>query len=145
MLSRIAKKLNHRLDVRMVPESYENETMNYAFRELLRGLRKKSGLKIDEFSRKSGIEQEEVLKMERNGCYRPTPRALHKLSKFYGIPQRKLAVLAGAVRDVPPDLEQEFSRFAAQSESFGRLTPEEQETLDEFVKFLREENQGDCI
>jgi transcriptional regulator with XRE-family HTH domain len=142
MLSRIAKKLNHRLNVRMVPESYDNDTMNYAFRELLRGLRKKSGLKIDEFARSSGIEQEEVLKMERNGCYRPTPLALHKLSKFYGIPQRRLAVLAGTVRDVPPDLKQEVSRFAAQSEYFCRFTPEEQETLDEFVKFLREENKA---
>jgi transcriptional regulator with XRE-family HTH domain len=142
MLSRIAKKLNHRLNVRMVPENDETETMNYAFRELLRGLRKKSCLKIDEFAKKSGIEQEEVMRMERNGCYRPTPLALHKLSKFYGIPQRRLAVLAGAVRDVPTDLKQEVSRFAAQSESFAKLTIEEQQTLDEFVKFLREENQA---
>jgi transcriptional regulator with XRE-family HTH domain len=140
MLSRIAKKLNHRLNVRMVPENFENETMNYAFRELLRGLRKKTGMKIDEFASKSGIDQEEVLRMERNGCYRPTPLALHKLSKFYGIPQRRLAVLAGAVRNVPAELEQEVSRFAAQSESFAKLTPEEQQILDEFVKFLREES-----
>lgn len=142
MLSRIAKKLNHRLNVRMVPEGYANETMNYAFRELLRGLRKKSGLKIDEFARKSGIEKEEVLRMERNGCYRPTPLALRKLSKFYEIPQQRLAVLVGAVRDVPTDLQQEVSNFADRSESFCKLTTEEQQTLDAFVKFLREENEA---
>ena len=140
MLSRIAKKLNHRLNVRMVPENFENETMNYAFRELLRGLRKKTGMKIDEFAKQSGIDREEVLRMERNGSYRPSPLALHKLSKFYRIPQRRLAVLAGAVRNVPAELEQEVSRFAAQSESFAKLTPEEQQTLDQFVKFLREES-----
>jgi transcriptional regulator with XRE-family HTH domain len=140
MLSRIAKKLHHRLNVRMVPENFENETMNYAFRELLRGLRKKTGMKIDEFAGQSGIDREEVLRMERNGCYRPSPLALQKLSKFYGIPQGRLAVLAGAVRTVPAELEQEVSRFAAQSESFAKLTPEEQLTLDEFVKFLREDS-----
>jgi hypothetical protein len=64
------------------------------------------------------------------------------LSKFYGIPQRRLAVLAGAIRDVPADLEREVSRFAAQSESFAKLTPEERRTLDEFVTFLREESTG---
>jgi len=31
------------------------------------------------------------------------------------------------------------SRFAAQSESFSKLEPEEKRILDEFVKFLREE------
>lgn len=142
MLSRIAKKLNHRLNVRIVPENRESQTMNYAFRELLRGLRKEKGLKVEEVAERSGIEREEVLRMERNECYRPTPLALHKLSKFYGIPQRRLAVLAGAVRDVPADLEREVSRFAAQSESFAKLTPEEQRTLDEFVNFLREESTG---
>ena len=142
MLSRIAKKLNHRLNVGMLPESRESETMNYAFRELLRGLRKEKGLKIDQVAERSGIDREEILRMERNECYRPAPLTLHKLSKFYGIPQRRLAVLAGAIRDVPADLEREVSRFAAQSESFAKLTPEERRTLDEFVTFLREESTG---
>ena len=140
MLSRIAKELNHRLNVRMVPENFENETMTYAFQDLVRGLRKKTGMKLDEFARQSGIDREEILRMERNGCYRPSPLALRKLSKFYAIPQKRLAVLAGAVKNVPRELEQEVSKFAAKSESFAKLTPEEQQTLDEFVRFLREES-----
>jgi len=53
------------------------------------------------------------------------------------VSQRKLAVLAGAVKDVSIDMRKEASMFAAQHESFSKLTDEEKRTLDEFVKFLR--------
>ena len=49
----------------------------------------------------------------------------------------KLAVLAGAIREVPNDLREHAARFAAQSDSFAKLTKEEQRLLDEFVGFLR--------
>jgi hypothetical protein len=64
---------------------------------------------------------------------------LHKLSRFFEIPQTKLALLAGAIKDIPPAFCQEASSFAAKSESFSKLTPEERKILDEFVKFLRTE------
>jgi len=78
-----------------------------------------------------------VIALEQNPAYRPSPLTLHRLSQFFEVPQRKLAVLAGAVRDVPSDLREQAARFAAESESFSRLTKEEQRVLDEFVGFLR--------
>jgi hypothetical protein len=50
-----------------------------------------------------------------------------------------LAALAGAIKEIPPEFQAEASSFAAKSESFSRLTDEEKTTLDEFVKFLKEE------
>lgn len=139
MLSRIAKALNKHLKIQMTPENEQHQTMRFVFQEVVKGLRRKLGLKVDQFANKIGIGKNDVLAMERNVTYLPTPLVLQKLSKFYGISQRKLAVLAGAIKDVTPEFSEETSRFAAKSESFSKLTEEEKRTLDEFVKFLRRE------
>lgn len=142
MLSRIAKALNRHLSVEMTSKDQDVDTIRYVFREVVRSLRREKGLKIDQFAKKSGINREDVIAMERKVGYQPTPLILHKLSKFYKISQRKLAALAGAIKDISPDLREEASRFAAQSESFSKLTEEERHTLDEFVKFLRAEEDN---
>ena len=80
--------------------------------------------------------------MERNLGYKPSPLDIHNLSKLYKIPNKKLAVLAGAIKEMPPKLQVETSRFAAQSESFSKLTDEERRTLDEFITFFRSEDSG---
>ena len=141
MLSRIAKALNRHLSVKLVPKIEENATIRFVFQEVLKGLRRERGLKIDQFSKKVDIAREDVVALERDTTYRPSPLILHKLSKFYNISNRKLAYLAGAVTDIPANIQEEASKFAAKSESFSNLTDEERKTLDEFVKFLKTEVQ----
>ncbi|NQT55892.1 MAG: helix-turn-helix domain-containing protein [Desulfobacteraceae bacterium] len=142
MLSRIAKALNKRLTVQVTPtEDEHRQTMRFVFREVIKGLRRKRGLKIGQFAIRAGIDKKDVLAMERNVNYRPSPLILHKLSQFFGVSHRKLAALAGAFKDIPPEFKNEASSFAAKSESFSKLTDEEKQTLDEFVKFLRDEGK----
>ncbi len=141
ILSRIAKALNRRLNVQISPEDDSNQNIRFTFQELIRGLRLKQGLKVDSFARKAGIGKKDALAMERNMNYIPTPLILHKVSKFFNIPQRMLAVLAGATKEISPGFREETSRFAAKSESFSNLTNEEKQALDELVKFLRIEGQ----
>ena len=142
MLSRIAKALNKRLTVQMTPtEDEQRQTMKYVFREVIRGLRREKGLKIEQFAKRAGIDKKDVLAMERNVNYLPGPLILHKLSQYFGVSHQKLAALAGAFKDVSPEFRTEASRFAAKSESFSKLTDEEKHTLDEFVKFLRDEGK----
>lgn len=140
MLSRIAKALNRRLSVSMPDRDKDAGTRRFVLQEVVRGLRKDKGLGIDKFAKKSGINRADVIAIERNPGYKPSPLVLHRLSKFYKISQRKLAFLAGAIKEIPPEVQAEASRFAAQSESFSKLTDEERRTLDEFVKFLRTED-----
>jgi transcriptional regulator with XRE-family HTH domain len=115
-------------------------TIRFVFQEVVRGLRKEKGLGINKFAEKSGINRADVIAIERNPDYKPSPLILHRLSKFFKISQRKLAFLAGAIKEMPLEVQAEASRFAAQSESFSKLTDEERRTLDEFVKFLRAED-----
>ena len=137
MLSRIAKTLNKRLQVSMT--NPESETIRYVFREVIKNLRRNRGLTVDQLAKRIDIDRDEITSMEQDSNYRPFPNTLYKLSKFYGISQRKLAELAGAITNVPQEMREQASRFAAQSDSFSKLTLEEKRTLDEFVKFLKEE------
>jgi ribosome-binding protein aMBF1 (putative translation factor) len=139
MLSRIAKALNQQVQVVIQPKDPELETVRFAFREVIRGLRRERALTVEQLAKKIEFPAEELAELERSSTYRPTPLVLHKLSKFFEIPQRTLAALAGAIADVPIGFRQQASSFAAKSESFSRLTNEEKKILDEFVKFLRTE------
>lgn len=139
MLQRIAEALDQRVRVQMTPADPDVEVIRFAFREIMRALRKRKGLTVDELAVELDADREEVAALERQEGYQPSPLLLYKTSHFYDIPQQKLAELAGVVAKVEPDLREQASRFAAQSESFAKLTVEERRTLDRFVKFLKSE------
>jgi len=137
MLQRVAEALEQKVQVRMTPADPEAGTIRFAFREIMRGLRKRKGLTLDELADRIGADREELAAMERQESYQPSPHLLDKLSRFYELPQQKLAELSGAVSDVEPALREQASRFAAQLESFAMLTAAERRTVDEFVSFLK--------
>lgn len=139
MLNRIALALKQKMTVVMTAADPEVNTMRHAFHLFVHMLRRQWKLTVDELSRRADIDREEIKAMERNNAYRPSPLTLHKLSRFYKIPEKRMLVLAGAVKDVPADMCEYASRFAAHSESFSHLTEEEKQALDEFVQFLKTE------
>lgn len=139
MLQRIAKALSCHLNVNLKKDDPKVTTMRYAFGELMKKLRLEGGWSIDQFVKKAGIDKEEALAIERDLSYKPSPLTLYKIGEFYKIPQQKIAILAGAIKPQHNNIVEYASRFAAQSESFSKLEPDEKRILDEFVKFLREE------
>jgi transcriptional regulator with XRE-family HTH domain len=140
MLNRIAKALNHSLKVHAVPPApVKEDDVSYAFHVFLRQLRRSKGLTVDKLAAALDLERSEVVAMERDCSYRPSPMTLHRISRLYGIPERRLAALAGALREVPAEFQERASRFAAQSDSFAKLSADERRALDEFMAFLRTE------
>lgn len=139
MLNRIARALNTRLTVSCVPRDPNSESLRHAFQLAVRKLRMLRGFSVEDLAKELDVAPEEILSLERDFSYRPPPLILYRLSKAFDVPQTSLNVLAGATTDAPPGLNEQASRFAAQSESFERLTREEKKILDEFVKFLRDE------
>ena len=142
MLNRIAKALNQKVAVIMTGGAPGSNALRYTFRVAMQGLRRSRGRTVIELSRKSGIDPEEIVSMERLDGYRPSPRSLHRLSQIYKIPEERLAGLAGAFTEIPEQIKKSASRFAAQSESFATLTREEKKALDRFVQVLRGETEG---
>ncbi len=140
MLERIATALNQKLTVVMTAREPEIQEVREAFNRVVQMLRRSRGLTIDGLAEQTGIDRTELVALERNPGYRPSPLTLHRLSQFFEVPDRKLAVLAGAIRDVPEGLRQHAAAFAAQSDSFSKLTKEEQRVLDDFVGFLRSDD-----
>ncbi len=139
MLDRIARALNQRVRVLVASEDKQIEQLRDVFRDVVRALRRERELTVDQLAKKLEMDRDEIVAMERNPGYRPSPVVLHKLSRFYGIPTRRLAALAGAIRETPESLVEEASRFAAQSDSFAKLSREERQLLDRFVNFLKKE------
>ena len=137
MLNRIAKALNQKLTVTMTAKDPEVNTLRYAFQLVLRNLRRRKGLTLDKLAEKTGLDPHELVAAERNAGYRPAPLTLHRLSEFYGVPEDRLAALAGAFREVPEGVSDSALRYAAQSDSFAKLTPEEQKALDQFIQALK--------
>jgi transcriptional regulator with XRE-family HTH domain len=140
MLNRIAEALQKKLTVVMTAKDPEVGVLRYAFHLCMQMLRRKQKMTIDDLAAKTTLDRNELIAMERNPGYHPSPLTLHKLSRFYGIPEKRMLVLAGAVKNVPHDVSQHASRFAAQSESFANLTAEEKRALDDFVKALRNDD-----
>jgi transcriptional regulator with XRE-family HTH domain len=139
VLERIATALNQKLAVVMTAREPDLLEVREAFHRVMHMLRRSRGLTIGELAEKTGIDRTELVALERNAAYRPSPLTLHRLSRFFEVPDRMLAILAGAIHDVSDELRREAARFAAQSESFSKLTKEEQRVLDDFVDFLRSE------
>jgi transcriptional regulator with XRE-family HTH domain len=139
MLSRIAQALKQKMTVVMTAQDPEVGAMRHAFHLVLQMLRRRQQLTVDALAKRADIDRDEIVAMERNNAYRPSPLTLHKLCKFYAIPEERMLVLAGAITEAPEGFSESASRFAAQSESFAKLTKEEQEALDEFLRFLKED------
>ena len=139
MLNRIAKALNQKLTVTVTARDPEMNALRYAFQLALCNLRRRHGLTIEKLAERTGIDRQELIAAERNAGYRPQPLTLHKLSNFYGVPERRLAALAGAFRQVPHGVAESASRYAAQSECFSKLTEEEKKALDQFMQVLKSE------
>ena len=139
MLQRIAEALDQKVIVEMTAKDPAIGEVRYVFQLFIQMLRRSKKLTIEELARKTEIDRDELVTMERNPGYSPTPLTLHRLCGFYGIPERKMLVLVGAVRHVPEDVKEHASRFAARSESCAGLTREQRRALDEFMTFLKSE------
>ncbi|MBN2395128.1 MAG: helix-turn-helix transcriptional regulator [Candidatus Atribacteria bacterium] len=116
----------------------KNIQIKRAFQTLVRLLRIKSGFDVEQFANKLGVDTDYIIELEHNISCRPTPLLLNKLSLIFKIPQQKLNLLAGAMKDIPQDLQIQASQFAAQLDSFAKLTDNEKKLVDEFVEFLRQ-------
>lgn len=137
MLARIATALNKKLSVDMSEVEPDTPELRYAFQKLLYLSRLRKGWSLEKAAKEVGVETAELHALERSDNYKPSPLVLYQLSEAYGVPQEKLAFLAGAFKTVPDELKKEASRFAAQSDSFDKITAEERKLLDGFIKILK--------
>lgn len=107
MLTRIAKALNLQLTVQMTAEEPHVDDKRFALLLLLCGLRRKLRLTVDQLAEKADVDRDEIIGLEREPGFKAEPRTLHKLAGFFELPAEGLLQLAGAVNQVPREIEAE--------------------------------------
>ena len=135
MLQRIADVLEQKLVVQLKTDDLSGSG-RIQFGQFLQLLRRRHGLTVDELAVKTGIDRADLALMEK-GNSAPEPVVISHLSSLYKVPLQQMLRVAGVVRDQDDEFVAHASRFAAQSESFDKLTREEKKALDEFVAYLR--------
>lgn len=115
------------------------EATKTAFVRLLQLLRRERRLSLEQLAQKADIELAELVKIETDESFKPTPRTIHQLAAFLKLPAKKLMALAGLLQIKDYNLQQASVRFAARSEPVEDVTPEEHAALEEYVKFLNEQ------
>ena len=103
---------------------------------LLQFLRRQKGLSDHDVAEQADIDGGELRKIELVPGYQPNPRTISNLERFFRLPRRSIAMLTGAVRVEQPGFAEEVVQFAAKSTAIGKLTKEERQHLNRFVKIL---------
>jgi transcriptional regulator with XRE-family HTH domain len=118
------------------PEAFE--VTRHAFIRLLQLARRAKGLTREELAQEADVETEDIANIETKPGYVPTPRTVYKIAQYLKVPEKKLMALSGLVQLKDPQFNRVAIRFAAHSERVEKLTGEERQALEEFVKFLNE-------
>ena len=115
------------------------EATKAAFVRLLQLARRERRLTLEALAEKADVDLAELVKIETDESFKPTPRTVHQLAAFLRLPAKKLMVLAGLLKVKDFGLQQASVRFAARSEPVEDLSPEEHAAFEEYVKFLNEQ------
>ncbi|MGH7138250.1 MAG: helix-turn-helix domain-containing protein [Pirellulales bacterium] len=109
-----------------------------AFAKLIELRRRERRLTVEQLAQRADIDLGEVVGLERGDECTPEPRTVYKLAAVLDLPEAKLMQLSGLTKPKDSRFAQEAVRFAARSEPVDKLSREEHEALEEFVKFLSE-------
>ena len=106
---------------------------------LLIMLRRRDNLDETELASKANVEETEIRRIEFDSSYLPSPRTIFNLERAFSLPSGVLAKLSGAIVHHSPAMEERVMEFAANAKSIGKLSKEEKQLLNAFVKFLTEQ------
>jgi len=109
-----------------------------AFGVLVRQLRRQRQWSIVELSERARVDVQDLRLIERDPHNKPRPRVVHQLSAVFEMPERALMKLSGATVTRDEAFEEEAKRFAAKSDDLSKLSKEEQQALNDYVKYLVE-------
>lgn len=106
------------------------------FSTLLKMLRLERKLTIEKLALKLDVDINELVLLERQVGYKATPRTLVALAEFYDIPKYVFLQLVGALKIQNDVIKEEMIRFAAESESFEKLSKEEKKLLNRIIEVI---------
>lgn len=120
----------------------KEKVIRVSFGILMHKLRLSKNLKLEQLANKVDVELAELFNIENESEYKPSLRTINQLAKYYDLPYKILAQIAGVVKNPDKNLANDMIRYAANSSSFEKLTKEEKIQLNDIIKVIKEhENQ----
>ena len=107
------------------------------FGRLIEYARRKQGLTVEALAEEADVDLGEIVEIETHEHVVPQVRTVYQLAKRLELPAGKLMEVAGLATP-RPEVSSAALKFAARSESTAKLTSEEREALEEFVRVLIE-------
>jgi len=111
------------------------------FGRLVEFARRQLGMSVEQLANEADIELSEIVEIEMHDETVPRVRTVFQLAKALKIPEGRLMEVAGLATP-RPEISHAALKFAARSESTAKLTFNEREALEEFVKVLVEVSDG---
>jgi transcriptional regulator with XRE-family HTH domain len=108
-------------------------TKKHTLGEELKGHRESQGLSLRVIEEKTGISNAYLSQLENNKIKKPSANVLHKLADVYNLEFNYLLSKAGILENKS----EESKSFSEYVFSKDNLTPEEEEELFKYLKFLR--------
>jgi len=112
------------------------EAMQLAFGKLVNFLRRKRGWALEELARRADVDAAELLLIEKEIHHRAEPRTVFQLANVFDLNIKGLQQLSGLAVVRNHDVVNEAVRFAANSDSIEKLTPEQTRSVEQFVAAL---------
>ena len=116
--------------------------MRVALGILVRQLRFKEGLSIEQLAKNAQVSEEELRQVEHDPHYTARPRLIFQLSSYFDVALSTLSQMAGATHAVERKLYNDAVKYAACSDDVSVLTQEQLESLNEFVALLNERSRS---
>lgn len=111
------------------------------FGRLIEFARRKNSLTVEQLAAKADIDLAVIVDIETQASPTPNVRTVYQLANALELPPARLMEVAGLAKP-RPEINSAAIKFAARSESTAKLTSEEKDALEEFVKVLVEVSDG---
>ncbi len=113
-----------------------------AFSRLLELWRRRMGWTLEQFAQHAEVDTEDLLMIEMGMGRPPSPRTVFQIAKVTEIPVGKLMELSGLATPRSGNTREAAVRFAAQSESMAKLSAQEDDALQTFIRILSDPQRG---
>lgn len=111
------------------------------FGRLIEFARRKKSLSVEQLAERAQIDLADIVEIEMNEMAAPDVRTVFQLANVLELPSARLMEVAGLATP-RPEVSSAALKFAARSEPTAKLSREEREALEEFVKVLVETSDG---
>ena len=127
---------------RPAPTSSDDDLVQMAFGRFVSLQRRELVLSIQELANRANVDVEELLLIEQSSHHKAEPRAVNELAKLFKLPSKKMLQLSGNTVARNDNLRATAVRFAAKSLNIEKLSREERQALNEFVRELSRQDEA---